>query len=125
MDSQLPDKFFLAGLGNGGFNAGVYASKNPDKVAKLLLLSPAQFCPTPIDEDFDPYQPNDLQEVNERHIYLSLKACTHDRLTSVFKAEIRKSQTKLGDGNARTLAEYRARIVQNQDLVQTAFLKVF
>ena len=41
MDSQLPDKFFLAGFGNGGFNAGVYAAKNPDKVAKLLLLSPA------------------------------------------------------------------------------------
>ena len=117
MGNQLPDKFYLAGFGNGGFNAGVYAAKHPDKVAKLLLLSPAQFCPKSIDENFDPYKINDLKEVNERHIYSELKACTHDRLTSIFKADIRKSLTDLGDGNARTLAEYRARIVQDQDLV--------
>jgi len=45
MRGDLPDKFFLAGFGNGGYQAGLYASQRPDRVQKLLLLSPSQFCP--------------------------------------------------------------------------------
>ena len=45
MGSDLPDKFHLAGVANGGYQAGLYAAKNPDRIEKLLILSPSEFCP--------------------------------------------------------------------------------
>ena len=45
MGTDLPEKFSIAGFGNGGYQAGLYASKRSEKIEKLLILSPSQFCP--------------------------------------------------------------------------------
>ena len=55
MGKDLPDKFSICGIGNGGFQAGLYASEASEKIIKLLMLSPSRFCPPPNDE-FDPYE---------------------------------------------------------------------
>ena len=47
MGSDLPEKFILAGIANGGYQAGLYASKHPERVEKLIVLSPSEFCPEP------------------------------------------------------------------------------
>lgn len=54
MNTNLPEKFHLCGIANGGFQAGLYASHAPSRVEKLLIMSPSRFCPPPAD-DFDPY----------------------------------------------------------------------
>ena len=45
MGIEIPEKFHMAGFGNGAYQVGLYASRNPEKINKLLLLSPANFCP--------------------------------------------------------------------------------
>ena len=47
MGPELPEKFHIAGFANGGFQAGLFASKMPQRIEKLLLLTPSQFCPAP------------------------------------------------------------------------------
>jgi len=50
----LPAKFFLAAHSFGGYQAALYASKNPEKLLKVFFISPAGFCPfNP--ENYDPY----------------------------------------------------------------------
>ena len=39
----LPKKFFIAGHSFGGYQAALYASKNPHRVLKLFCISPAGF----------------------------------------------------------------------------------
>ena len=41
MGSDLPEKFHIAGFANGGFQAGLFASKMPQRIEKLLLLTPS------------------------------------------------------------------------------------
>ena len=55
MGKDLPAKFNICGIGNGGFQAGLFAADAPDKISRLLMISPARFCPPPNDE-FDPYE---------------------------------------------------------------------
>ena len=77
MKDSLPEKFYLCGIANGGFQAGLYASHAPERIEKLLIMSPARFCPPPTD-DFDPYvlemslsQNGDRYE--KKHIYEYIK----------------------------------------------------
>ena len=50
----VPAKFLLAAHSFGGYQAALYASKNPEKVLKVFFISPAGFCPF-IPENYDPY----------------------------------------------------------------------
>ena len=45
MGMDVPEKFHMAGFGNGAYQVGLYASRNPQRINKLLLLSPANFYP--------------------------------------------------------------------------------
>ena len=59
---NLPVRFFLAGHSLGGFYCALFASKYPDRVEGLFLISPAGMVPyTP--ETYNPYMmrdPNDI-----------------------------------------------------------------
>jgi pimeloyl-ACP methyl ester carboxylesterase len=60
----LPEKFFLAGHSFGGYQAALYASKNPERIEKAFFLSPACFC------KFDPtnYDPYSMRNNDTPHI---------------------------------------------------------
>ena len=55
MGTDLPEKFNMVGFANGGFQAGLYASKCPNRIDKVLLLAPSQFCPAPT-QKWNPYK---------------------------------------------------------------------
>ena len=59
---DLPPKFYLAGHSYGGWMSSIYASKHPDRVSKLFLISPAGTQPYD-PQTYDPYKlrdPTDL-----------------------------------------------------------------
>ena len=68
MGSDLPEKFSIAGFGNGGFQAGLFASKYGQRIEKLFLLSPSQFCPAPT-SNWNPYK----EDASLAHLYENLK----------------------------------------------------
>jgi pimeloyl-ACP methyl ester carboxylesterase len=45
----------LAGHSFGGYQAALYASKNPEKLLKVFFISPAGFCPFNPENYPDPY----------------------------------------------------------------------
>ena len=51
----LPEKFYMYGHSNGGYQAGLYASYHPERIAKLLCNSPSGFDGLK-PADFDVYQ---------------------------------------------------------------------
>ena len=51
-----PKKFYLYGHSNGGYQLGLYASKYPERIAKLFLNSPSGTRPRPNLANYDPYK---------------------------------------------------------------------
>ena len=82
MGDDLPEKFHLAGIANGSYQAGLFAAKNPDRIDRLLLMSPAHFCPPPT-QDCNPY----AEESTDIHIFSGLKSMEEKDLKNLFKAE--------------------------------------
>ena len=86
MGSELPSKFSIAGIANGGYQAGLFASKYPDRIDKLLMLSPQVACPPEFwtqDED-----ETDEQKKNNQHIFKSILDTSHSQLVSSLKYDI-------------------------------------
>ena len=50
-----PEKFYLYGHSNGGYQLGLYASQYPERIAKLFLNSPSGTRPFPNMQEYDPY----------------------------------------------------------------------
>ena len=74
MGMEIPDKFHIAGFGNGAYQVGLYASRNPQRINKLLLLSPASF------------YPKDYDITCGIHPYASYKTKPKDDIIAEFKA---------------------------------------
>ena len=55
IDNDLPEKFYLCGHSNGGYQFGLYASQYPERIAKLFLNSPSGTRPFPDMLKYDPY----------------------------------------------------------------------
>ena len=104
MGSNLPDQFLLAGIGNGSYQAGLYAAKNPDKVKHLLLMASSKFCPEP------------RADVLEK---------TRSQLINSIKEELMARNPSQSKSKASTIAEHQARVLQYQDHAQVVYLKVF
>ena len=82
MGTDLPEKFSIAGFGNGGYQAGLFASKNGEKIEKLFLLSPSQFCPAPT-SNWNPYKEDTVANVGTvPHLYGSLKEMSASEVAS-------------------------------------------
>ena len=54
IDGELPEKYYLYGHSNGGYQLGLYASQHPQRVAKLFLNSPSGTRPLPDLRVYDP-----------------------------------------------------------------------
>ena len=54
MGQRLPPKFYLAAHSFGGYQASLFACKHPDRIKKLLLMSPTSFETYDADK-YDPY----------------------------------------------------------------------
>ena len=67
-------KFHMAGFCNGAYQVGLYASRNPQRINKLLLLSPASF------------YPKDYDITCGIHPYASYKTKPKDDIIAEFKA---------------------------------------
>ena len=52
--AQLPAKFLLSAHSFGGYQAALFASRNPHRIKKVLFISPALF------ETFDPTKEYDV-----------------------------------------------------------------
>ena len=59
--ADLPEKFLLVGHSMGGFMSSLFASKHPDRIESLLLLSPAGLHPYD-EKTYDPYKLPDMME---------------------------------------------------------------
>ena len=101
---ELPDKFYMCGIANGGFQAGLYASYAPEQIEKLLILSPSRFCPPPTDE-FDPYilemnlsQAND--RFQKRHVLDDLTQKSTSVNVHEFKSRCLRKRHNLSDKEA-------------------------
>ena len=120
MGKDLPDRFSICGIGNGGFQAGLYASEASEKIIKLLMLSPSGFCPPPND-DFDPYEFEmnltlQASRNTKRHVYEILVEKGEQGLLQYLKQQIRRQRPQMTEADGNTLANYRMKIIFDQDL---------
>ena len=83
MGAALPSKFCIAGIGNGGYQAGLFASKCPERVEKLLMLAPQVVCPTEALAG-----PGDVLEDAYLHIFKDKLEIPHQQLVSSLKYEL-------------------------------------
>ena len=65
INDELPDKYFLYGHSNGGYQLGLYASKHPERIAKLFLNSPSGTRPLPDLRSYDPYKHRSQDKENK------------------------------------------------------------
>ena len=129
MKKDLPDKFHLCGIANGGFQAGLYATYAPERIERLLIMSPSRFCPPP-SGDFDPYiLEMNLSEVNDVHEKKHMFDYVRQRSDAVIMQELKnrclRMRPDLSEKEASIIAEYKVRILTDQDLAQVAYLKLF
>ena len=64
---ELPEKFLLSGHSCGGYLATLFASKWPERVDQLFLISPGGTEPYD-EESYEPYKFRDMDDVTQRFV---------------------------------------------------------
>lgn len=103
MDEKLPDKFNLAGTGYGSYLAGLFASSHPDKVSRLMLLNPADFCPSEFNPNVD----------RNCHPNLASKSVPLESLVDQGILTLQAEDSSLGRKQAKTISNYKAMILKD------------
>ena len=120
MGDDIPEKFYLAGYGNGAYQAGLYAAAFPGQIEKLLLLAPSHFCP-------EPQKKNNVYSSDTIvHVYQEVMGMTKPQLYELCEEKIKSSiNSNLSSKETKAVVSYLSAILSHQDEGQIAFLKAF
>ena len=64
---DLPAKFYLSGHSYGGWMGSLYASRHPERISKLFMISPAGTQPYD-PSSYDPYKLRDANDLTKDYM---------------------------------------------------------